>query len=660
MFFVATGDTFIENPGQIFQDVGNALAKNLTDIRKTVIEIDGKFSDVAKNIGAGREQALLLKKTLTENLSEVIRLGGDATSIVTQQKELNDVFGRSIVLNKEYTDDLFATTQVTGKSAKDLFDAYANVGKSVYQVADDMGGIVQNMQLIGVNAKGVTRAVVENMESLSKFNFQNGVQGLADMAAQSAKLRVDMKTGLDFAEKLYDPEAAQDFVQNISNLGIQTSAALKDVNQVRYMALNDPMKLQEELAKTLSTLVDESGNISAKGMQYLSEFSKFSGVQVTDAKKMAISFAEIQQKKEAISESGIQIMDPKEAERLENLLQKGKTGEFEVKFMTSTGEEITKAVKDLTSREKVELDGYLKKQTEVITQQTTDDKGEITLKDLAFIQQGISDQYKNTLKSLETVLPTAIAGSLTGERITEGIVRATQVASEKTLEGVKDIAGSTTKAVDTIVTINDELLKKIPNAITAATNTLKNSELIKDDVSSISATINAAFNPSTGTVMTFFKGLGSKIGLTFDMISLPDGGDRFYLDKGGIKKFAEDDTVLATTKGPKTTQEALEYINPTSKETKPNLPLSVQPNTSITDLANKISQLPTPQTNETKKVEASFEPLNINFNMNLKIDGATKIDQSKLEETLNTMLKTSEVADQIRTSLKGIQGITFK
>ena len=74
MFFVATGDTFIENPGQIFQDVGNALAKNLTDIRKTVIEIDGQFGKVAQSIGAGREQALLLKKTITENLSEVTRL----------------------------------------------------------------------------------------------------------------------------------------------------------------------------------------------------------------------------------------------------------------------------------------------------------------------------------------------------------------------------------------------------------------------------------------------------------------------------------------------------------------------------------------------------------------------------------------------------------
>ena len=656
MFFVlSAGTDFIDNPLNLATDVATSLTKNLTEIRKTVIEIDGKFSDVAKNIGAGREQALLLKKTLTENLSEVVRLGGDATSIVSQQKDLNDVFGRSIVLNKEYTDDLFATTQVTGKSAKDLFEAYANVGKSVYQVADDMGGIVQNMQLIGVNAKGVTQAVVTNMESLSKFNFQNGVQGLADMAAQSAKLRVDMKTGLDFAEKLYDPEAAQEFVQNISNLGIQTSAALKDVNQVRYMALNDPMKLQEELAKTLSTLVDESGNIGAKGMQYLSEFSKFSGVQLTDAKKMAISMAEIKQKKDAISESGIQIMDPKEAERLENLLQKGKTGEFEVKFMTSTGDEITKAVKDLTSREKVELEGYLQKQTDVITKQTTDDKGETTLKDLVVTQQGIADQYRNAIKSLENVIPNAIAGSLSGEKIVEGLSKATAKTSEAMITGIKELSQNTKDYVDKIIAVNDYAISKTTEAAksgvkiaTEAFDKLINAQkLIQADVSSIK---NGLKNWLNG------------MGVTFDMISLPGGGDRFYLDRDGIKKFTEDDTVIATTSGPKTTSEANEYINP--KPIEPIIPqtnpVPIQNNLPITDLASKIAEMSTSRSNETKKVEASFEPLNINFNMNLKIDGATKIDQSKLEETLNTMLKTSEVAEQIRTSLKGIQGITFK
>jgi len=657
---VAQTDTFIEKQGAIFGDVGEALKKNLTEIRKTVIEIDGQFGKVASSIGIGRDQALLFKKTLTDNLSEVTRLGGKVDDIVTQQQSLAETFGRTIALNSEYTDDLYATTQVTGKSAKELFEAYANVGKSVYQVSDDMAGIVQNMQMIGVNAKAVTQAVVNNMDALSKFNFQNGVNGLAAMAAQSAKLRVDMKTGLDFADKLYDPEAAQEFVQNITNLGVQTSAALKDVNQVRYMALNDPMKLQEELAKSLSTMVDETGNINAIGRQYIKQIASYTGMQEKDLQNMAISYNQIEEKQKAINEAGLSFTDPKEMERLENILQKGKTGEMEVKFINSTGEEITKAVKDLTSREKVDLEGYLKKQTDAIVDQTTDDKtGQVTLKDLAFIQQGISEQYKNTLESLERVLPNAIAGSLTGEKITEGIVKATSTVSEEALKGINKISTKVTDAVDIITTTNSELIKQIGPTVTAAvTGIMKGVD--KDKTEDIKNIVQGGFN----TVKTQLDSLLNGLGLTTvnDMISLPGGGDRFYLDKDGIKKFTQEDTIMATTLGPKTYDEAMEYISPQSSVPNEIKTPIIPQNLPITDLANKINeQMNTlKESSETKKVEATFEPFNINMNLNLKIEGAQNIDKSKIEETVNTMLRSSEVTEQIRTSLEGIKGVVFK
>jgi len=661
MFFVGTGDTFIENIAALPSDIGEVLLKNLTTIRSTVIEIDKAFTDIGNNIGAGREQSFLFKKVLTENLTEVIRLGGDVNIIVKQQQALNDVYQTTVVLNKEYTDDLYAVTKVTGKEAKDLFEAYANVGKSVYQVADDMGGIVQNMQLIGLNAKTVTAAVVTNMDALSKFNFQNGVQGLTDMAAQSAKLRVDMKTGLDFANKLYDPDAAQEFVQNITNLGIQTSSALKDVNQVRYMALNDPMKLQEELAKSLSTLVDESGNIGVVASKKLEQISQYSGLQLADLKKMAISMSEIQKKQELINEAGINVTDP-ELERLENILQKGKTGEFEVKFMTSTGEEITKAIKSLSSTEKIELERYLEKQTDVITKQTTDDKGEISLKDLAFSQQSIGEQYKKTMDALEKVIPAAIAGSLSGEKIVQSISDVTSKTSESLLKNIDKYKTKADDAVTDMLTKNKQVIDKIEPF------TDKLATIVSSSVNVMSVAITDLINKMDGVISgnsSIIDALKKILGIP-DYLSLPGGGDRFIIEKGTIGKFDKEDVITATPNGPKTKEEAEAFIN--AKPTTPVIPttnqISGQPlgitNVAITDLASKIAEMSIPRNNETKKVEASFEPLNVNFNMSLKIDGATNIDQRKLEETLDAMLKTNEVAEQIRTSLKGIQGISFK
>ena len=234
MFFV-TGTTVSIKAA----DIAGALKENLTGIQAMVEDIDKQFSTLAGTIGAGREQAFLLKQTLTEGLTEITRLGGGVANILEQQKALNATFGTQLVLNKNATDELFATTQATGIEAKDLFENYANLGKSIYSANEEMATIMESANLIGVNAKTVTAAVSSNMSSLSRINFKDGVVGLADMAAKSAMLRIDMSKSLEAAKKLYAPEQAQEFVNTLQRLGATGSAELMNVERVRYLARNE-------------------------------------------------------------------------------------------------------------------------------------------------------------------------------------------------------------------------------------------------------------------------------------------------------------------------------------------------------------------------------------------------------------------------------------
>ena len=84
MMFAVSGTSFLQNADEI----ASALKKNLTGIRSMVEEIDKQFSSLANTIGAGREQAFLLKQTLTEGLTEITRLGGSVADIVKQQEAL--------------------------------------------------------------------------------------------------------------------------------------------------------------------------------------------------------------------------------------------------------------------------------------------------------------------------------------------------------------------------------------------------------------------------------------------------------------------------------------------------------------------------------------------------------------------------------------------
>ena len=74
---------------------------------------------------------------------------------------------------------------------------------------------------------------------MSKFNFKDGVAGLADMAAKSAVLRVGMDKALTSAEELYKPEKAQALVNTLSRLGATGSSDLMNVEKVRFMARNE-------------------------------------------------------------------------------------------------------------------------------------------------------------------------------------------------------------------------------------------------------------------------------------------------------------------------------------------------------------------------------------------------------------------------------------
>jgi hypothetical protein len=265
MMFAVTGTSFAANA----EEIGEALKKNLTGIRSMVEEIDKQFAGLAKTMGVGREQAFLLKQTLTEGLTEITRLGGGVENIVKQQEALTKTFGTQLVLNKNATTEFFATTKATGIEADKLFE--------IYDANSEMASIMENASLIGVNAKAVTEAVNTNMSALSKFNFKDGVMGLADMAAKSAMLRVDMGKAVSSAEELYKPEKAQSFVNTLSRLGATGSAELMNVERVRFLARNEPAKLQEEIAKMSSKFVDETGKMSAIGMDFLKEIASESG-----------------------------------------------------------------------------------------------------------------------------------------------------------------------------------------------------------------------------------------------------------------------------------------------------------------------------------------------------------------------------------------------
>jgi hypothetical protein len=667
MMFATSGTTFGKDT---LKDVAGALKENITGIQEMVEKIDKEFSKIAVSIGAGREQAFLLKQTLTEGLTEITRLGGSVDDISKQIQGLQKTFGTQLVLNKNATDELFATTRATGIEADVLFESYANLGKSIYEANSEMANIMESANLIGVNAQAVAKTVQANMSALSKFNFKDGVMGLADMAAKSAVLRVDMGKAVSSAEELYKPEKAQSFVNTLSRLGATGSAELMNVERVRYLARNEPAKLQEEIAKMSSKFVDETGKMSAIGMDFLKEIASESGYSADELAKMGVSMSQLQEKQDLINTTGLQLSDPKEMEKLTNLLTKGKDGKFEVTY-EQDGQQVTKALQDMNAYEKTKLEEFLSNQNKQIKETFEAKPGEDkNLVKLVEQQMDVNTKFTKAIDALATVIPSQIAGSKTGEKMIQSIIDNTNKLSTTALSKLDELSDEAGKAVDKKIDIISDATTRMGPIINDVVNGI-------EGLTGALPSLTTAFDnmkTAMGTVASFITG-------TFnldDFISLP-GNDRLIMGpEGSIGRINNKDTIISTTDGPKSEEEVKmmmdliknpqSQVSPTTIETKPILTtenmgvmsaMDRQREKALTDIMMG-SPLTQKEGETTQKELKTTNDINHKLDMTIDLKNVpTNINQNDLKNTLETAIKQPEFLNKLREGMKSIDGTNF-
>lgn len=663
---LVTGTTF---GSDTLKNVSAALKKNITGIQAMVEDIDKQFSSLAKTIGAGREQAFLLKQTLTEGLTEITRLGGSVESIVKQQEALFATFGTQLVLNKNATDELFATTQATGIESKELFTSYANLGKSIYEANSEMASIMENANLIGVNAKEVAKSVNANMSALSKINFKDGVMGLADMAAKSAMLRVDMSTALKSAEDLYKPEKAQSFVNTLQRLGATGSSELMNVERVRFLARNEPAKLQEEIAKMASKFVDETGKMSAIGMDFLKEIATEANYSADDLAKMGISMSQLKDKQDLINQTGLQLTDPKEMEKLTNLLTKGKDGKFEVTY-EQDGQQVTKALEDMNSYERDQLQKFLQSQNDQIKNTFQAKPGEDkNLTKLVEQQMDITTKMAKAVEALSTILPSQVAGSKKGEELVTQISTSIDKFATKSNEKLDELTDKVGKVVDIQIDAQSKVADNVLTRVGEIVDKMK------------SANTEAAADIATRALTKFTSALddvASWVSNTFkldDFISLP-GNDRLIMGpEGSIGRINSNDTIISSTDGPKTEEEVAKMMELIKSPQTPlvSSPIETKPILTSENLGTKsmmeierekaLTDIMMSQTPKTSETPTEIKTTNdINHKLDIVVDlknVPTNINQNELKGVIENVVLKPEFVNNIKMGLEKIKGVNY-
>jgi hypothetical protein len=379
--------------------IKDAIVSNFEgDKIKTVLrDMEKGATDVAKQFGQGRENIVALQASMGDAVQTVTRMGGSFQSILNIQKEINAEIGRNVILQGEAFENIYITTKVTGVEADKLAKSFKDTGFSLYDTNKEMQKVVDIARQQGVSAQAVSQKVVDNMAALNKFGFEGGVQGLAKMAAQATALRIDMNRTLTLADDLFSPEKAIDLAASLQRLGVAQSDLL-DPLRLMDLAQNDPAELQNQISQMSQQFVrlNEAGKfeIIPGARRQLREIETAMGMTNGELSKMALASAELEDKMGKIMFPS-SIASEEDRQMIANMAEM-REGKYEVTFQDEKGEKVTKAITELDPKDIEQL------------KKASDTK---TLEELAEEQLTTSELANNILKSIETKLPTALAGT---------------------------------------------------------------------------------------------------------------------------------------------------------------------------------------------------------------------------------------------------------
>lgn len=377
-----------------FYAEGNLKDKVFGEMESTAIKVDSAFKSIVNTMGATDTLGASIRENFSKAVASVQLIGYDFKDVQATAEATLEVFGRNVQLTDDEYTNLLATQKVTGVGVKELETGFLNSGKSIKDITSTMYEVTQIASAIGINAKTVSKTVVDNLDKLNRFGFQNGVEGLARMAAKAQGLRIEFKTITDFADKLFSPEKAIETAATLQRLGA-TSANLLDPLKLMDMAQNDVGALTNELGNLFSSYVDfdektKEFKILPGARGDIRALSEELGIPVDQIEKMAIGTKDLEKKLSEISFAGFDV-DEDTKNLVANMSKMNDEGEYTIQYVGADGKPVEQTVGELMESFRGDTEGL----KEVLGRQQEEDKKSI--------EQKMYDRAGEQLTSLQTI-----------------------------------------------------------------------------------------------------------------------------------------------------------------------------------------------------------------------------------------------------------------
>lgn len=510
-------DVFVD----LGKEIAGAIATNfdVESVKKKLVEVDTATMAITKSFGLGRDNIVELKGAMTAAVTEVTLLGGKFSDIVGIQKDVGEVLGRNVVLASESYEKIFAMQQVTGQDIATVLPMMKEVGISTYQTGKEMEKVVNTAREMGVNAQAVSKDVVANMSKLNMYNFDNGVEGLARMAAHAKSMNMSMESTFKFAEKVYNPEGAIETAAALQRLGV-TQSQLLDPLKLMDLSANDPEELQRQMSELGKGFVElnEKGQfqIAPGQKRRMREIAEAMGMSYQELAKMSIGAAEAGDKMQKIkfpdsikeedrqfianmaemNEKGEYVVQYKgEAVEVNQLMDKFQGDqkafqEFMKESEPKTVEELAKSQLDVQQSMDASLNALRDRSGFAVAGSKMGedmlDAAKLTyssITDMAkgFDVKGIRKEYEEGMTGVLSTLTNALTGKGSPMEIFTALGNAGQGMKEFFEGGFKSSMESAMSTAQLLQNSNNEIIKVVNAAVGSSVDTIKEHEGFNKD-----------------------------------------------------------------------------------------------------------------------------------------------------------------------------------
>ena len=391
-------------------------AFNPIDIVKSFASIFSQLEGIAtafnKAMGGGDIYSQQIKQNLVGGKMAAEEFGFTLKDISDLREKVTETEKTNFTLQQEQYRQFLVQAELTkgvSQSAVDAasknFETFKNLGVTVQGSLKDSEKIIQTSLQYGVSANAVFKSIADNTAKLNMFNFENGVQGMAKMATEAILVKGNMKTTLDLAEKLFDPQQAVDMAAGLQRMGVQITGLLDPISLMN-MAENDPEALQKnlvELSKQFMQFDEEQQRfvVMPGAQRQIREVAKTLGIPAEELTKMGMSALDLERKLGQIKFPDASEFATEEARTMiANMAQfNEKSGKYEIEvYDKELGQNVIKAVDDL---KKDDLSGVEE------AQKNANKSTEELLRDANGYLATISNQFKAGTSRV----PTALAAS---------------------------------------------------------------------------------------------------------------------------------------------------------------------------------------------------------------------------------------------------------